>query len=169
MRTHFLFLILASAASLPAQQMGPEDEAAIRRLASDFYQKLAAGDTSEVAALFTADGDLWDFRGWLFSAEPGSLLDPVRVHSGRDAIQRGLRKPAAFGELSGPYMQSQKVRLLGPGVALVDSKSNYYGSTVTRVEMYGLMIARKEAEGWRIVSYRILAPGFQNPISSSPR
>jgi len=165
MRTLALLLAAASAAFVSGQQIPPEDETAIRRLTAEFHEKLAQGDGPGGAALFTSDGDIWDFGGWLFPPGLRGAVEPVRVYTGRDTLEQRLEKREAFNELSGPHVRFQEARLVAKDVALVDVTLAFYGSTIVRRDLQALMVVKKEEGDWRIASYRALATGLP---STSP-
>lgn len=156
MRTNALLLFLVSAflVGTPGQQINSEDEKAIRQLTVAFYERLARRDASGIAALFTADGDLWDFGGWPSPAVLDTPREPVRMASGRGSIERSLAKRKDWSEVSGPHVQSQSVRLLTPEVAIADTTVSYYGSMIIRQDVHGILVMKKERDGWRIASYR---------------
>jgi len=108
-----LALIALTTAVFPAMAAAQTDEAAIRKLSSDFFAAWTRHDVKAMAATFAEDGDLINPYG--------------RVAKGRVEIEKLLTE-----EHSGPfkgtsYEASVSLRMMGPAVAFGDWESTVVG------------------------------------------
>jgi hypothetical protein len=90
----------------------------------------------------------------------------------RDA-QRSLKRPDAliflfanrevWSEQTPPRLQDESIRFVAPSVAFVDAQFVQYGSTILKSAIPVVLLLRKEADIWKMSSWRMLSCGI--PIS----
>jgi hypothetical protein len=61
-----------------------------------------------------------------------------------------------WSEVTRPKLVATSIRLVAPGVALVDGSTRQYGSTILVRSTPVLLIFKKEQDRWRIAALRLL-------------
>ena len=114
----------------------PADRAAIQSV----VEALNSGQNT--SALFTADAD--------------NHLSELN----RQFLQTGGEP---FSEVTIPHLSVQSIRFITKDVALVDATAVQYGSTILVRRAPLLLVMRKEAQGWRIASLRVMLASTNLP------
>ena len=131
----FYALALLSFALTPAVAQEP------RSTIVALNKALAAGDKQALSALFTADSDFRIGRRF--------------VANGPEPIAAALLNRSALSEVSPPRITKESVRLLSPDVALADAEQVRYGSMIIKQSTPVILLLKKTAEGWQILSLRL--------------
>jgi len=129
-----LLLIPAAASAQSA------DEAAIRDVVKQYSDARNRGDEKALAALFVDSAD--------------QLVSSGEWRRGRDAVVKGSIASTAGGQRT---FTVETVRLLAPGVAIVDSRYDI-GSGDAMRRMWAAWILVKGQDGWRIAAIRNMLP-----------
>lgn len=146
-RAAMLLAILTATALAPQAQRveaRQDDERAVRALVARYVDARERQDPSAIGRLFTADADQFTTGGeW---------------RRGREAVVRGA---LASSERTGGTRQItvRTVRFLTPDVAIADGPYEIAGTRNggTR-QLWTTVVARREADGWRIAAIRNAAP-----------
>ncbi len=127
-----------------------QDEQAIRSLASEFVSAWNKNDTRQLAACYSADGDLINPAG--------------RAARGRMEVEKLMREEHA-GPFKGTRLSTQQkhLRFLKPDVAIVDYEfeiAQMRGADGKNTTLKGQVtfVLHKEGERWLIASARPLIP-----------
>jgi uncharacterized protein (TIGR02246 family) len=84
------------------------------------------------------------------------------VANGRDAIEKSLKNPSAWTEITAPNIENESVRFVSSDVALVDATQTRYGSVILKQSLPVTLLLKLEGNEWRIVSLW-LHPGADIP------
>jgi len=103
---------------------------------------LSHSDKPALASLFAADADLRTSRKILAT--------------GPEAIAEALAGHAVWSETTPPRIVKASVRLLSPEVALVDADQIRYGSMIGKQSVPVILLLKRTAADWRIVSMRFV-------------
>jgi uncharacterized protein (TIGR02246 family) len=140
---YVVLAVLATLAWAPAAAaQGGGEEQAVRDLVQRYVDARDRRDAAAIGALFTADADQFTTSGeW---------------RRGRDAIVAGAlassqRNPGAR------TIAVETVRFITPDVALADGGYTIAGGGAGR-PMWTTILARRQADGWRIAAIRNALP-----------
>jgi uncharacterized protein (TIGR02246 family) len=112
-RSLALLAVFAALAAGPSMAAAQDDEAAIRRLSSDFFAAWTRHDVKAMAAVFADDAD---------------LINPFgRVAKGRAEIEKLFTEEHAGPFKGTSYEATVSLRMVAPGVALGDWESTVTG------------------------------------------
>ena len=146
----------ATASSPGSPQVTPAtaaDDAALRDLVRRYVNAREARDPAAIGALFTEDAD--------------QLVSSGEWRRGRDTLVKGtLASSAQTGGTRSITVET--VRMLAPGVALVDGRyeiSGLAGGAVRR--MWSSFVMVRQDGAWRIAGIRNMAPTV--PATTGPR
>jgi uncharacterized protein (TIGR02246 family) len=95
-------------------------------------------DAKAFSQLFTRDGTL--------------RIGNEIVATGRDSIERIVNKPTFWSEKTPPNLRNEVVRLVAPGVVLVDATETRYGSVILKQSQPVTLLLKLDGGDWRIVS-----------------
>jgi len=95
-------------------------------------------DAKAFSQLFTLDGTL--------------RIGNEIVATGRDEIERTVDKPTFWSEKTPPNLRNEVVRLVAPGVVLVDVTQTRYGSVILKQSQPVTLLLKVDGGQWRIVS-----------------
>src|SRR5260370_459153 len=112
----------------------------LNQLIGAFNEALSRNDTAAFSNLFLADADLW------FGGEPAG--------KGYRAIQSAVSDRGIWSEVTPGRLDDASLRLISPDVALIDAKYVQYGSMIGKRAAPVLLVVKREAGEWRIVSMR---------------
>jgi uncharacterized protein (TIGR02246 family) len=123
-----------------------------RQLEADRIQSVIAklnqaridSDAKAFSQLFVRDGTL----------RIGNAVVTFR----QDAIANALEERPAWSEQTPPLIGKVSVRLLSPGVALVDAKQTRYGSLILEESVPVTLLMKLDGDEWRIVSLWLSPP-----------
>ncbi|OFW01672.1 MAG: hypothetical protein A3H94_00050 [Acidobacteria bacterium RIFCSPLOWO2_02_FULL_60_20] len=104
----------------------------------------------------------------LFTADGEFRFENEGVATGRDAIEAGLPRPKDWSEVTAPRIENESVRFLSANVALVDASQTQYGSLILKQSVPVLLLLKRDAGNWRIISLRIYRPWTVAPSSATP-
>jgi hypothetical protein len=130
---------------------------------------LAAGgdDSQEIRAVLRGFNEAarkpepQSFRG-LFASE-ADYRDAERSLKGPDALISLFTNRQVWSERTPPILQDESIRLVAPSVAFVDAQFVHYGSTILKSAVPVVLLLKKEADTWKISSWRMLSCGI--PLS----
>ena len=122
------------------------DETADRSAIQTVVEALNADSGKPASSLFTADAD----------------SDLSRLP---DLDRRLTPADAPWSEVTKPHITLQKIRFVTPEVALVDAANTQFGSTILVRRVPMLLVMRREAEGWRIASLRVMVSWMDLALS----
>ena len=74
------------------------------------------------------------------------------VATGRDEIEKALKKPSAWTEVTPPNLKNEVIRLVSTGVVLVDVTQTRYGSVILKQSQPVTLLLKRDGGEWRIVS-----------------
>jgi ketosteroid isomerase-like protein len=74
------------------------------------------------------------------------------IAAGRDEIEKALKNPSAWTEVTPPTIQNEVVRFVSPDVALVDAVQIRYGSVILKQSLPVTLLMKLDGDQWRIVS-----------------
>lgn len=134
----------------PKAKLSPRDEESIQHRNQEFAAAWNRHDTHAMSVIFAEDGD---------------LINPF----GQQAQSRAEIEKLVTGEHAGPLktsqlsMKQERVRLLAPDVAVVDSSYAITGAkspSGKEVSIQGHLtqVFRKQGETWSVVAARPMVP-----------
>ncbi len=137
LNTKVCFLAVALAATIGCSRAKGDEDAAIRKLIDNFAKAENKRDGGGLIQFFTADGDV--------------VVQNTRLT--RDQISKSLVPLLPWSETGPAVYHVQRIRMLHPGAALVDTERTYFTSTLMRSSSCTFVLA-KENNQWRVASYR---------------
>ena len=129
--------------ALAAQAPPADDAAAVRALVERYQAARDKSDAAALAALFVADAD--------------QLVSSGEWRRGREAVVTGSlgssqRTPGRR------TLTVETVRMVGPGVALADSRYDIAQADGTVRRMWASWVIVKDGAGWKIAAIRNMLP-----------
>ena len=143
MKAFYLCVPLALLLGNAAWADAAADRAAIEQVVKVVFSGAAAG--TPMPAMFAADAD----------SEFDKLVQLDRQ------LLRLSNEP--LSEVTAPAVVIRSVRFVTPDVALIDAANTQYGSLVLQTRIPVLLVMRKEAQNWKIVSLRVLVDSRELP------
>lgn len=123
-----------------------DDAEAIRAALHGFNEATRKAEPRQLRAFFTSDAD---------------YRDASVVLKGPDALVSLFAHRQVWSERTPPMLQEQSIRLAGPSAAFVDAQLVQYGSTIVKSVIPVVLLLKKEADVWKIASWRIAACPMQ--------
>jgi ketosteroid isomerase-like protein len=137
----FLFIITTAIGAAPA-----DDSEKVRSALRDFSDALQTERAESLSTFFTRNAD---------------YRDSVQTLNGADALTSLLANFFAnrqvWSERTPPMLIAESIKFVSPSVAFVDAKVVQYGSTITRSSVPVVLLLEKEADVWKISSWRTTA------------
>ena len=143
MKAFYLCVPLALLLGNAAWADAAADRAAIEQVVKVVFSGAAAG--TPMPAMFAADAD----------SEFDKLVQLDRQ------LLRLSNEP--LSEVTAPVVVIRSVRFVTLDVALIDAANTQYGSLVLQTRIPVLLVMRKEAQNWKIVSLRVLVDSRELP------
>jgi uncharacterized protein (TIGR02246 family) len=142
-----LGLLLSLAAPIPqAGSAAAADEAAVRKVVSDYVAARERSDKAAIADLFTADAD--------------QLTSSGEWRRGRDAIVAGTL--ASSKQTGGTRtIAVESVRFPAPDTALADGRYEIRGGAAGDRRMWTSFVITRGKDRWRIAAIRNMLPAPQ--------
>src|SRR5687767_5986836 len=94
--------------------------------------------------------------GILFAPE-ADYRDAERSLKGTDALVSWFTNRQVWSERTPPMLQDESIRFVAPSVAFVDAQFVQYGSTILKSGVPVVLLLKKEADTWKISSWRMLS------------
>lgn len=139
-----LALIAALLAAAPALAQPASEEAAIRDVVQRYSDARNANDVKALDALFVDEAD--------------QLVSSGEWRRGREAVVKGSLASSAAASGQRTFVV-ERVRLLAPTVALVDSRYEIGGvSGAAPRSMWAAWLLVRTGDGWRISAIRNMLP-----------
>jgi uncharacterized protein (TIGR02246 family) len=88
----------------------------------------------------------------LFARDGSLRIGNEIVATGRDEIERAMNKPTFWSEKTPPNLRNEVVRLVAPGVVLVDATQTRYRSVILKQSVPVTLLLKLDGGEWRIVS-----------------
>jgi uncharacterized protein (TIGR02246 family) len=137
----------------PQMQGTPQDEQAIRNVATEFVNAWNRNDAKGIAACFTNDGDLINPQG--------------RIGRGRQEVERLVQEEQG-GAMKGTHisLHQKNVRFLRQDLAIADydcELERVRGADGKETTLKGLAtnVVRKEGDRWLVTASRPFIPALQ--------
>ncbi len=133
---------LLMAVALTGLAVSAGDAGAIRAALRGFNEAVRKAEPRPLRAFFTSDADYRDI---------------TQVLKGPDALVSLFANRQVWSERTPPMLQEQSIRLAGPSAAFVDAQLVQYGSTIVKSVIPVVLLLEKEADVWKIASWRTAA------------
>src|SRR5262249_33888074 len=88
----------------------------------------------------------------LFARDGNLRIGNQILATGPSAIEKVLKKPRAWSEVTAPRIEDESVRFVSPDVALVDATQTQYGSVILKQSVPVILLMKLDGEEWRIAS-----------------
>jgi uncharacterized protein (TIGR02246 family) len=140
-RRTIIALAVTAVSITPALAQTPdrlEEVTQIHSVIAELNRARKNSDAKAFSQLFTRDGTL--------------RIGNEIVAAGRDAIEKALKKPSAWTEVTPPSIGNESVRFVSTGVVLVDATETRYGSVILKQSQPITLLLRLDGGEWRIVS-----------------
>ncbi len=142
-----LALALFHFPGLHAQEEPSPEIAGLQQAAADFVLAYNAKDAAAIAALFTENGEMTDFRA-------------ADTASGRAEIQARYEEIFAAAEVPSVAVEVDSVRFVGKDLAVEDGTVHFTppgDNAPAKSTAYTAVLQKNEAGAWKIASTRALA------------
>lgn len=126
----------------------PADLDRIRSVVIDLNKARRNSDAKAFSQLFDRDGTL----------RVGNQI----IATGPDAIEKALKGPHAWSEVTPPKIGHESVRFVSADVALVDATQTRYGSLILKQSAPVTLLLKLDSNRWRIVSL------WLQPLAATP-
>ncbi len=117
---------------------GAQELDGIRSLIVEMNKARQNNDRRSSVQLFAPDGTL----------RIGNRI----IATGHDAIDKALQRSRIWSEVTAPVIGKESVRMVAPGVALVDASETRYGSLILKQTAPVALRPRLDGGDWGIVS-----------------
>lgn len=117
----------------------------IRSVIGAINKARSSGNAKAFGQVFAQDGDL-RVGGEVVATGPG-------------AIAAAVGESAIWSEMTAPRIENVSVRLVSPGIALVDAHQTRYGSMILKQSVPVTLLLKREGAEWLVLSLRIYPAG----------